>query len=211
MTYSVNSTLTKLMRIIMKQAIIFGGAFNPPSRGHVWILSECARIARELGAEIWILPSGERRDKKIGIPRELRLALCAAMVQDAKTSGVEVRILTDELDRTRAVETIDTVTEFAQRYLEYELIWVFGADSYATMQEWRAGNWLLAHLNMIVVTRAGFPVLARPNIRVIKGIHDDLSSTQIREAHIHEKAVSNFVSPRVGALLASGKIRYTNI
>lgn len=194
----------------MKQAIIFGGAFNPPSRGHVWIVSRCAQIAREIGAEIWILPSGERRDKQIGVSENLRIELCRAMIRDADTRGVDVRIVTSELERETMVETIDTIHEFAHDYPDYQLHWVFGADAYDTMQTWRGGEWMLNHLDMLIVTRIGYPLRARPNVRVIEGLSDDVSSTLIRRAHASRRPVDDLVTPRVAQLLASGNIRYTS-
>lgn len=194
----------------MKQAIIFGGAFNPPSRGHVWIVSRCAQIAREIGAEIWILPSGERRDKQIGVSENLRIELCRAMIRDADTRGVDVRIVTSELERETMVETIDTIHEFAHDYPDYQLHWVFGADAYDTMQTWRGGEWMLNHLDMLIVTRIGYPLRARPNVRVIEGLSDDVSSTLIRRAHASRRPVDDLVTSRVAQLLASGNIRYTS-
>lgn len=194
----------------MKQAIIFGGAFNPPSRGHVWIVSRCAQIAREIGAEIWILPSGERRDKQIGVSENLRIELCRAMIRDADTRGVDVRIVTSELERETMVETIDTIHEFAHDYPDYQLHWVFGADAYDTMQTWRGGEWMLNHLDMLIVTRIGYPLRARPNVRVIEGLSDDVSSTLIRRAHASRRPVDDLVTSRVAQLLAGGDIRYTS-
>lgn len=193
----------------MKQAIIFGGAFNPPSRGHVWILSECVQLARQIGAEVWILPSGERSDKHIEVDRELRLELCRAMIRDAHIGTVRVRVIEDELDREIMVETIDTVHQFVRRYPEYHLRWVFGADSYTTMHNWHGGDWLVKHLDMIVVTRAGYDVTPRNNVTVLQGVHENISSTQIRIATGNNTLDSTLVTPHVANLLTSGKIRYT--
>ena len=194
----------------MKRAIIFGGAFNPPSKGHVWIVSECAKLARQTGAEVWIMPSGERRDKHIGVSKNLRLELCQAMVEDADTEGVFVRILTSELDREELVETIDTVMEFERRYPDYELSWVFGADSFLSMSTWRGGEWMCAHLDFILVTRNGYPVESRQRVRIIEGVHGDVSSTQIRQAHSRRRSFSQYVTPQVRQLLETADIRYTN-
>lgn len=193
----------------MKQAIIFGGAFNPPSRGHVWIVSQCAQIAREMGAEMWILPSGERRDKQIGVSDNLRIELCRAMIRDADTRGVKVRIVTSELERENMVETIDTVQEFAKEYPDHQLHWVFGADAYDTMKGWRGGEWMLNHLDMLIVTRVGYALTPRRNVQVIQGLNDDVSSTLIRQAHAARQSISNLVTPYVSQLLASGNVRYT--
>ena len=192
-----------------KQAIIFGGAFNPPSRGHVWIVGQCAQIAREIGAEVWILPSGERRDKQIGMPHKLRVEMCRAMVRDADTRGVTVRIMTTELTREAAVETIDTVGQFARTYEDYRLHWVFGADAYETMPQWQGGMWMYEHLDMLVVTRPGYPVVPNAHVRVVSGLSDDVSSTLIRRTHAARMPVDELVTPHVARLLATRHIRYT--
>lgn len=194
----------------MKRAIIFGGAFNPPSRGHVWIVSECAKIAKQIGAEVWIMPSGERHDKHIGVSNDIRIKLCQAMIEDADTQSVVVRVVTSELDREAIVETIDTVTEFETRYPEYQLTWVFGADSYLSIDTWRGGTWMRGHLDFIVVTRSGYQLKPMPNVRIIEGIHGDVSSTQIREAYMQRRSFVSLVTPRVRHMLQMADIRYTD-
>lgn len=193
----------------MKQAIIFGGAFNPPSRGHVWIVSQCARIARETGAELWILPSGERRDKQIGVSNSLRVKLCCAMIHDADTRGVKTRIVTTELEREYLVETIDTVTEFANSHSDYHLRWVFGADAFMTMLTWRGGAWMRENLDMIIVTRVGYVLRQHHRVQIIEGLSSDVSSTIIRRAIGSRQPVDDLVTPRVHRLLMLGNMQYT--
>lgn len=193
----------------MKQVIIFGGAFNPPSRGHVWILGRCAQIARASGAEIWIIPSGERRDKYIGVSRQTRVELCEAMQADAQIEPGLARIITTELDRAKLVETIDTVRELTRQYPDYHFRWVFGADSYATMRQWRGGDWLAEHLDMLIVTRNGLPIETRQNVEILHGINDDISSTQIRTVYAKGDDAGSMVTPRVKDLLMAREIRYT--
>ena len=87
-----------------KETIIYGGAFNPPTRAHQTILQVCADRAGQSGADVWLLPSGERRDKCIDANRERRLQLCAALCLDIVTTGETLlRVEEQELDRIKHI------------------------------------------------------------------------------------------------------------
>lgn len=45
---------------------LYGGAFDPPHLGHLSIINELQSI--EFIQEVWLLPSGDRDDKKLILP-----------------------------------------------------------------------------------------------------------------------------------------------
>ncbi len=53
----------KVLISMPKEIAIFGGAFDPPHNGHIQIINKL-KEAKEFD-EIWILPSGDRNDKKL--------------------------------------------------------------------------------------------------------------------------------------------------
>lgn len=114
---------------IRKNVIIYGGAFNPPTIAHLEIIKACLIIAQEQNAEVWITPSGDRRDKKIAVPREKRLAFASALASDAVNAvGGNCHAKTFELDRIVPTETIDSVNELNQQHPDKSFTFVFGAD-----------------------------------------------------------------------------------
>lgn len=186
-----------------QEVIVYGGAFNPPTLAHLAILQACVDYARPREAEVWLLPSGDRYDKTIPVPRERRLAYIAAMIDDTETNCVTVRFETSELDRRDTVETFDTVVEMAQRFPEYEMTWVFGADSTETMAQWKEGGWLLEHLPKLIVERPGSqvnPLARRATLLSVRT--PEVSSTEVRRRLEAGEPVQGLVGPSVAALIA---------
>ncbi|MFY9227895.1 MAG: nicotinate-nicotinamide nucleotide adenylyltransferase [Candidatus Microsaccharimonas sp.] len=186
------------------ETVIYGGAFNPPTLAHQEILQAAVNYARPHGAEVWVMPSGNRIDKAIPATREQRLAYVAGMIEDTDVTGVPTSVYTAELDRSVAVETYDTVVELADTYPDREFRWVFGADSTETMGEWQHGDWLLRNLAMLVVERAGStinPLAVRALALTIP--HLDLSSTELRRRIEQGEPFDDMVGQRVFSILTA--------
>jgi nicotinate-nucleotide adenylyltransferase len=184
------------------ETIIYGGAFNPPTLAHIAILQACVDYARPRGAEVWVMPSGDRSDKTIPTPRVRRLAYIGAMLDDVQSDGVPMSIITDELDRPTEVETYDTVVELADTYPDRRMTWVFGADSTETMGEWKNGDWLLEHLDKIIIERVGSTVndLAK-RATILNVVPPNVSSTEVRRRLTTGEAIDDVVSPGIALLL----------
>ena len=186
-----------------RETIIYGGAFNPPTRAHQAILQGCIDYAEPRHADVWLLPSASRRDKSIDVSRERRIELCAALVQDCLRRTVMVGVNPLELDRDVPTETYDTVRELENRYPERTFTWVFGADSVATMREWNHGEWLRENLDMLVIDRPGYETVelgARATRLCVQT--SELSSTELRRRIDTGEDYDELVGPAVGALLA---------
>lgn len=187
----------------MKETIIYGGAFYPPTRAHQAILQACVDYADTRDADIWLLPSASRIDKDIQASVERRLELCDALRRDVMNRTVHVDICRTELDRSLPTETFDTVREFTDQYPERSFTWVFGSDAVATMLSWNHGEWLYDHLPMLVVSRPDVPpvILGKKAVwlRVETG---DVSSTEVRRRITAGEDYSELVSGRVAALLS---------
>jgi len=184
------------------ETIIYGGAFNPPTLAHLAILQACVDYAQPRGAEVWVMPSGNRSDKTINVDNNRRLEYVGAMVEDTEAKGVPISIVTDELYREVAVETFDTVLELNDTYPNREFTWVFGADSTETMGDWYNGPWLLENLSMLVLERDGYtinPLAKRAMALTIP--HMNISSTEVRNGLAAGMDVSQLVSPRVNTLV----------
>lgn len=138
-----------------RETVIYGGAFNPPTRAHQAIVQACVEYAEPKNADVWLLPSASRTDKQIEVAFERRIELCEALLADVMTRTVEVHVEPMELNRGVQTETYDTVRELEQLYPDRHFTWVFGADSVATMHTWDHGKWLQEELSMLVINRPG--------------------------------------------------------
>ena len=119
---------------------IFGGAFDPPHRGHV----ELARRAKEeLGlAKLLVLVSARPGHKEVATPADVRLRLAQAAFP-----GDEV--LLDEHART--IETLEAHPEWS------DPVFLIGADEFCDFLSWVRPNDVLARARLGVATRPGFP------------------------------------------------------
>ncbi len=187
-----------------RSTIIYGGAFNPPTRAHAAILEAICRYARRIDAEVWLLPSGERNDKTIQQTSEVRMRYLEALKRDLGRVGQFVHVETSELFRPNSTETIDTVKELATRWPEREFIWVFGSDSVLTMHSWRQGKFLYECLPKIIVMRPGYTLSQLPPSSFVLSVRTpEMSSTLLREAMASGADYSSFVTPNVARAIAA--------
>lgn len=182
----------------MKNIIIYGGAFNPPTLAHESIILSCFDIARRTNAEIWIIPSGNRSDKIIQSDRYTRLAYLDAMITSLDQKDIPVEVLTHELDRDIDVETYDTVLELQLAHPNMQFHWVFGIDSVDSMGQWKNGHWLLQNLNILAVKRNG-AIHTSPavNISYINVDVPNISSTEVRQLIAKNQPIDGLVSKPV--------------
>lgn len=188
------------------EVIIYGGAFNPPTLAHTAITRACVEYARSRGAQVWLLPSGTRHDKSIAVSRDQRIAYMRAMVRDVATPQTPIVIRTDELDRSNVTETYDTVIDFMRRYPAITFTWVFGADSYATMRQWKQGGWLADSLRILLFNRIGTPEIMTPpspNVTVLSMATPPVSSTLVRTTLQEGGDISSLVGAHVKDLLVT--------
>jgi nicotinate-nucleotide adenylyltransferase len=189
-------------RIEKTQTIIYGGAFNPPTLAHEAIIIEAVEFARQHEAEVWILPSGDRTDKLIPVSRERRLGYIAAMLSDVPHEDITIRVDETELAMSQDTETYDTATYFKEQYPDRSFRWIFGADSTRTMASWKQGQWILEHLDMLVVERPGSVI--NPKARDVETMNIPpltVSSTEVRRRLETGEPIDDLVGPAVRRLL----------
>lgn len=175
------STLSKERYMNKQKTIVFGGAFNPPTIAHEDILKECVDYAGRLGADVWLMPSNSRSDKRILVSLNRRIKYINAMIQDVDNMSVNIEINKHELQKQGLIKTIDTVMEFERLHPDRDFEWVFGSDSTQTMGDWEGGDWLLNNLETLIVMRPGSDI--NPQLRYVRKIYvqeRDISSTELR-------------------------------
>jgi nicotinate-nucleotide adenylyltransferase len=119
---------------------LFGGAFDPPHRGHV----QLARCAKDiLGLErLLVLVAADPGHKSVGTPPAQRLEMARAAFPDDQV------VLDDH------ARTIDLLRD----HPEWQDAWfVIGADEFCDFLSWREPDGVLARVRLAVGTRPGFP------------------------------------------------------
>jgi nicotinate-nucleotide adenylyltransferase len=119
---------------------LFGGAFDPPHRGHV----ELARRAKsELGlGKLIVLVAADPAHKRVETPGEVRLGL-------ARAAFPADDVVLDEHART--IDTLRAHPEWA------DPVFLIGADQFCDFLSWQAPDEVLARTQIAVATRPGFP------------------------------------------------------
>jgi nicotinate-nucleotide adenylyltransferase len=119
---------------------LFGGAFDPPHRGHVRLV----RCAKELlGIErLLVLVAADPGHKTVGTPAQPRLEMARAAFPD------------DEVVLDDHARTIDLLRD----HPEWQEAWfVIGADEFCDFLSWKEPNEVLQRVRLAVGTRPGFP------------------------------------------------------
>jgi nicotinate-nucleotide adenylyltransferase len=119
---------------------LYGGAFDPPHRGHVQ-LARCAKEALDI-PRLQVLVAAHPGHKAVVTPAEVRLEM-------ARAAFPEEEVVLDDHART-----IDLLRD----HPEWEDAWfVIGADEFEAFPSWKEPDEVLRRVRLGVGTRPGFP------------------------------------------------------
>ena len=170
---------------------VLGGTFNPIHIGHLLVAEE-ARAALSL-SEVLVVPAGEpwmREGEKIASKADRWAMVMLAIQYNRKFVPSRV-----DLDRPGPTYSVDTLSELIAGHTENDegFTCIVGADSLATLPQWKDPLRLLSMCRIAAVTRPGFDVEtaisaleqalpgASAHIDVVPGLHIGISATDIRQ------------------------------
>jgi nicotinate-nucleotide adenylyltransferase len=170
-----------------KKIAIFGGSFNPPHIGHKKIIEIIQKYFP--CDEIWLLPSGQRKDKVINARNTDRVALLDLLIKELeKESGPKIRISETEINKDKATSTIETLEELEKEYPNNEFHFVISTELVPDIKTfWVKGEEIFERANFIIIERPGYMRIEEielpPHSTVIKQLEviPQISSTKIRE------------------------------
>jgi nicotinate-nucleotide adenylyltransferase len=128
---------------------LLGGAFDPPHNGHL-ALAEAA-VSHFRLSRLIVVVTGEPPHKRVEADAETRLRLAEAAFEGLE--GVEVSRY--ELDRQGPSYTVDTARWARDAY--GDVVFVVGADEFASFLSWHDPNGVLEAVRLGVATRPGYP------------------------------------------------------
>lgn len=166
-----------------KKIVIFGGSFSPPHIGHASVIEAILRLVK--CDEIWIMPSADRRDKKITAPGNDRLRMCQLMIEELfSTPTVPILISTEELSQKQLTTTYHTKLMLENKHPDFEFYFVIGADLIKDIENlWVDGKKLWQEANFITIKGPHYTMPDRlpPKILIIDEFGwSSTSSTFIR-------------------------------
>lgn len=148
---------------------VMGGTFDPIHYGHLSAAQGAFHLFElELVA---FIPANQPPHKPVQAisAAEHRLQ----MIQLAIQGNDAFRVLTLELERPGPSYSIDTVRLLRERFPQYDLYFILGADNLYQIQSWKEYEELLRLCWFIAVTRPGFP--RRPWEALQKRLGSELS------------------------------------
>lgn len=214
----------------MKKVGIFGSSFNPPHRGHARLV-EVAQIFLELDevlfvptkipphktlVELWgyetrvllacvafYLEGPEElalRMEKIALPEKKRSDFLS-LYQKSYCPHEGWKLWEAERDRSGPSYTIDILRMYHDLFPENKMFLLIGQDQAAVFNTWKEYEKIFDLATVSVVTRPNAdPILPLPFV-ILPSIHEDVSSTQLREDWLKGKPFNGWVSPEEKILL----------
>ena len=193
----------------MKKVIIYGGAFNPPHVGHAIVIETAIRLFP--ADEIWLMPSGDRRDKKIGVSSKHRINMIKLMVRDIfKNRPIPIKISSLELERVKLTTTYETKIELEKTYPRHRFYFLIGSDIIDDIKSrWVNGKKLFESSNFLVFEKSSFPVSKNIGGKVTilsRSIEVNVTSTFIRKLIREGRSGLPYLTPSVAAYIKKHRL-----
>lgn len=171
-----------------KKIIIYGGAFDPPHRGHFALLRAAAEQLRP--AAVYIVPGFRSPFKDLPAApygdraAMLRDGLRAEGLAGGRLSGARVAVHPFEFRRGRVTYTWQTVAFFKKSCPGAELYFLMGSDCIETFRSWKQYRRILSGAALLVGRRAGFGFRnpARAPYSLLRGRFPETASAELKAA-----------------------------
>lgn len=188
-----------------KKIVIYGGSFNPPHIGHAIAIEAVLRNFK--CDEIWVMPSSERKDKRIGTSGRHRIKMLDILIKEFfSRARVPVKISKIEIERPGLTTTYDTKNELERLYPKNKFYFLIGSELLWDIRyDWVRGNELWNSANFLAVRKpeTKIPDKLPPNIKLVDKdiVWVNISSTVIR--NFIKKGYSGipYIHPKVAAYI----------
>jgi nicotinate-nucleotide adenylyltransferase len=137
----------------MTKIAILGGAFDPPTIGHV----KLAEVVLKKGGfdEVWLTPCYNHSYEKDLRPSQARLDMCAIATRGHKN----IHVFDYEIRHKLNGSTYSFIRRLSNdEDLDVDISFIIGQDNANTFHKWHMGDSLKKMAKFVVVTREGIPV-----------------------------------------------------
>lgn len=189
----------------MKKIGILGGSFDPIHNGHLKLASQ-ALIENNLDF-VFIMPAKHnpfKADKEM-VGDEHRLNMIKLAIKDKPY----LCLLENEIKGQEISYTYDTMVSLKEDFVDCQLYFIVGLDSFLSLETWYKGPELLKNVSFIVSLRPGYVSEVLENrvfyyrskydteVKVVKDLMLNISSTQVRKAIKDNEDISSLVPEQV--------------
>lgn len=194
-----------------KQTVIFGGAFDPVTLGHVFVAKMLLRVANF--DNVWFLPSYHSwNDKNMEDP-EHRLNMLKLTCGDI--CDRRINICSYEI-RNKLITPTITVLDRLSSYVDAEFSFCIGTDQADDIQTWHEWERLISQYSFVVIERPGNPYVAGSWYTSAKHLFikntshiSNISSTEVRK-EVYADGVSYNVTQSVMDYIKKNKLYTSN-
>jgi len=185
---------------------LFGGTFNPPHFGHLWIAQQALDFT-DLD-EVWFLPGYRHTFQKPAASVEHRRNMTELLIQSQPESlRLRLRLCSLEIDHQLDGNTIHVVEHLPK---EHSYHFIIGSDQLPTFHLWGEWEKLLTTLPFLIFPRYGYPnEPLYPGMTMINDpslIVCNMSSTKIRERIARDLSIEQFVPEQVVEYIQKNKL-----
>ncbi len=185
---------------------VFGGAFDPPHRGHVALAQ--AALAQLGLSQLFVVPTGQAAHKQRPLsPAVHRLAMCELAFAEVPQVAVDAR----ETLRSGPSFTVDTLEELQAQYPKSQLCLLIGQDQARALHHWHRASALPRLATIYVAAR---PASADPSSPIAASQVESFalqwlqmpampqSATDIRYRLAHHQGIETLVTEPVARYIA---------
>jgi len=127
--------------------VVFGGAFNPPTRAHFELMKTICNLSDV--SRVILMPVGDQYGKAELIAASHRVKMLEILAD--KLNNVEVSRL--EVDFSRTLKTLETLTLLKEVFPTESICFVMGADNLEELPTWYRYRELIQNFKILVVNR----------------------------------------------------------
>ena len=153
---------------------IFGGSFDPPHIGHQSIVK---KALKKLEIDLLIVVPAYLNPLKVKsfLDAKTRYKLLKKLFSKKK----RVKVSSFEIDKKRAVYSIETIRYISNKYNPSELYLIIGADNYNSFELWDSYEEIKKLVTLVVITRDGIKISKNDSVKRLR-VDIKISSTELR-------------------------------
>ena len=167
---------------------ILGGSFDPPHKGHLYISTYSLKVLK-LKKIIWVITKKNPLKENPFFSLAMRKKLCNKIIK--KHKKIHLKHYENKLKSTKSI----TLVRYLKKKSNYKIFFIIGSDNLINFHKWKNYKELLKLCNLVVFSRKGFDTKAKKsviikhlkskNIKFLKNLKIDISSTQLRKKIIN--------------------------
>ncbi len=198
----------------MQRLGIFGGTFNPPHKGHIYIAKQAMKLAKL--DKILFVPCGNPPHK--AVEGDVEATLRFEMTRRAIENIPEFEICGIELETNQKSYTAKTLTKLKEAYPDKKLCFVVGGDSLRDLESWYHPEIIFELAEIVAVSRRDVDKNAaqqkadyyrkryNAQISLIEVDTMDVSSSEIRDRIRKGQEVLDMIDGKVLTFIEENKI-----